>query len=168
MQPSRITGAAARAGTQPRIRGFTVIELLIGVAIAAILASIAIPTYIDSVRRSHRSQARVTLIQAAHWMERAATATGVYPKADQLPSGILTTPGSKTSSSTLSGDSVTVVNDRYIVTALSLQGRAFTLTATPLAGSAQAVDKCGSLALDQAGRRTVVGSTKSAEECWTR
>ena len=149
-------------------RGFSVIELLIAVAIAAILASVAVPAYTDLMRRSHRSEARVTLIQAAHWMERAATATGVYPAADQLPSGILTTPGSKAPQIIVSDGSLIVVNDRYRVVAASQGGRGYTLVATPVAGSAQAADKCGSLALDQAGRRTVVGGALPAEQCWMR
>jgi len=148
--------------------GFSVIELLIAVAIAAILAAVAVPAYTDLMRRSHRSEARVTLIQAAHWMERAATATGVYPAVDQLPSGILATPGSKAPRVILSDRSLTVVNDRYSVVAASESGRTYTLVATPIAGSAQAADKCGSLSLDQAGRRRVIGSAMSAEDCWSR
>lgn len=161
-------GSCTPPHRQQRMRGFSVFELLIAVAIAAILAAVAVPAYTDLMRRSHRSEARVTLIQAAHWMERAATATGVYPAADQLPSGILTTPGSKAPQVIAGDGSLTVVNDRYRVVAASQGGRGYTLVATPVAGSTQAADKCGALSLDQAGRRTVVGGALPAEQCWLR
>lgn len=60
--------------------GFTLIELMITVAVVAILAAVAMPSYTEHIMRSHRSNARTTLLGAAQWMERAATVRGSYPR----------------------------------------------------------------------------------------
>jgi type IV pilus assembly protein PilE len=58
-------------------QGFTLIELMIVVAIVGILSAIAYPSYTEYIRRGHRADARAGLLQAQQWLERAATATGV-------------------------------------------------------------------------------------------
>lgn len=62
-------------------QGFTLIEVMITVAIIGIVSAIAYPSYTEYIRRGHRADARAGLLQAAQWMERAATATGSYPTA---------------------------------------------------------------------------------------
>jgi type IV pilus assembly protein PilE len=53
-----------------RKSGFTLIELLIAVAIAGIIASIAYPSYMESVRRSNRAEAKVELMDIAQRLQR--------------------------------------------------------------------------------------------------
>ena len=132
-----------------RPTGFTLIEVMIVVAIVAILAAIALPSYNEYIRRGHRAEARAGLLQAAQWMERASTATGTYPLAAAFPTGLQTVP-----------------SDRYDISIASADGRTFTLTATPK--GAQVGDKCGTYTLTHTGLRGANGVTSGAivTECW--
>lgn len=133
-----------------RSKGFTLIEVMIVVAIVAILAAIALPSYNEYIRRGHRADARAGLLQAQQWLERAATATGVYPTS--LPASL-----------TWSGDGT----KRYdIALAAGATNAAFTLTATPK--GAQVGDKCGTYTLTHTGLRGANGVTSGAivTECW--
>lgn len=128
---------------------------MIAVAIVAILASIALPSYNEYVQRSHRANARAALLQASQWMERASTAQGVYPQAANIPAGILTVEGG-----------------RYTISIdVSGAGDTFTALATPSA--TQLTDSCGAFQIDQAGTRsqgatTAVVSPLTVQECWNR
>ena len=132
--------------------GFTLIEVMIVVAIVGILTAIAMPSYNEYIRRGHRADARAGLLQAQQWLERASTATGVYPTA--LPANL-----------TWAADTT----KRYTI---SIGGPAttstFTLTATPK--GAQVGDKCGNFTVTNTGLRGAKGVTSGdiVTECWNK
>lgn len=132
-------------------RGFTLIEVMIVVAIVGVLAAIAYPSYAEYVRRGHRAEARAGLLQAQQWLERAATATGTYPAAGAFPSMLNKVP-----------------NDRYeiVYATIGTPITGFTLTATPKGG--QVGDKCGNFTLTNGGLRGANGVTTVTivTECW--
>lgn len=130
-------------------QGFTLIELMIAVAVVGILGAIAIPSYSEYVRRGHRAEARAGLLQAAQWLERASTATGTYPLTAAFPSALASVP-----------------SNRYGISLNSTDGRTFTLTATPK--GAQTGDKCGNYTLTQSGLRGANGATTGTivSDCW--
>lgn len=136
-----------------RSRGFTLIELMIVVAVVAILAAVAMPSYNEYIRRGHRADARAGLLQAQQWLERAATAMGNYPTS--LPVAF-----------TWSGDST----KRYTIgLAAGSSNVAYTLTATPKTGP-QASDKCGTYTLTNTGVRGAHGKQEGEAgydpDCW--
>jgi len=127
-------------------RGFTLLELMIAVLVISILLGLAIPSYQRYLQRSQRAEAIGRLLAAAACQERIRMASGFYDTTRCLGGA----PDAAYRLSFLPANRVTAVE--------------FTLLAEPPGDRME--DHCGTLTLDQSGRRGNEGGASAAHECW--
>lgn len=149
-----------------RLAGFTLIEVMIVVAIVAILAAIAYPSYLDSVRKSKRADARAQLMEVSQYMQRFYSQNDRYDQANDAGGTATTLPAALTT--VPKGAAIGKQDYTIGFQSNTLTARGFTLEAVPRAGGPMASDKCGTLRINNVGRRTVNGASggMTAETCW--
>lgn len=124
--------------------GFTLVELMIAVAILAIVAAVALPLYNQYSQRTYRTEAQADLLNCAQALERYAARNFSYDGAVAVfNAGNLCDPRSE-------------VQNRYDITLVVPDDDQFTLTATPVASGP--MDGDGALTYDEAGNRTWNGN----------
>jgi type IV pilus assembly protein PilE len=137
--------------------GFTLIELMVTVAIVSILATIAVTSYSSQVQKSRRTEAKSALLDLAGREERLFSTTNTY-SSDEAFLGYATAAGTPMTNMPFG-------NGYYTLTAAAT-ATTYTLTAIPVAGNSQAGDTtCGSFTLNQLGVQGVTG-TGTAASCW--
>lgn len=141
-----------------RSSGFTLIELMITVAIIAILAAVATPSYFSYVLKSRRADAKVALSEVSQRQEGYYADNNKYaPSLDVLKldnAGFVKKSGNYQS------------KEGYYQLQIQVDanGQKYTLKAIPQA--AQAADvRCAELSLDSTGKKTISG-VGTVKECW--
>jgi type IV pilus assembly protein PilE len=130
-----------------RMRGITLIELMIVVVCVGILAAIAYPSYMNQVRKAKRADGKAQLMETAQALERCYTRFGRYNDAGcdvVLP--------------------VMSDENHYQIQAAALTAATFTLNAVPQGPQTEDTE-CATLTLSHTGAQGSTGSADS-EECW--
>lgn len=127
--------------------GFTLIELMIAVAVIAILASIAYPSYTKYVQEARRTDAKAALMEAAGQMERCYTVTSDYTSAS-CP------------------DDPMASEEGFYTISVSASAASYTLTATPDGAPQNQDSECAEFTVTQTGQRAAEDSSGNASACW--
>lgn len=136
-------------------RGFTLTEIMIVVAIIGIISAFAYPSYVEQIRKSKRSDAKIALQQIAQRQEShfiknysyAATLTALGYAANTIPSP----------------------ESDYSLTVSAATATTYTIQATPASTSGQVKDnKCANFTLDHMGRKVAKDSSGAVttDKCW--
>ena len=128
-------------------RGFTLIEIMIVIAIIVIIITIAAPSYTEYLKKGRRAEVVSLLSEQAQILERFYTKNNVYTGITGLSTG----------------------NDFYTITP-TIADQTFLLTATRKAGTTMATDKCGDFTLTNTGVRSMNNATTglTTKDCWGR
>lgn len=142
-------------------RGFTLVELMITITVAAILAAIAIPAYKDYVRRARRADAMSSLQEVQLAQAKWRTNNPAY--------AYLATVWTPPSNGSCEDDPTPYDYSgkcHYVLSVISVSAIGFTATAAPNPGTGtgldQANDACGTYAINQDGP----DFSYADKDCW--
>ena len=141
-------------------QGFTLIELIITVAIVGILSSIAYPAYINYTARARLAEVKSRMMALSQQLEQLYSNTGSFNGASCTSASPCATPATGTSYFSVSFNSPT--SSTYTITA----------TATNNFTTAYTNNPCKTLALSSTGDKTASGTagsnTASIDTCWNK
>lgn len=152
MAQSCVSRSASPAAARRR-RGFTLIELMITVAIVAVLATVGLNAYSSATSRARRAAVQSHMQDIANRQEQRLLDARAY--ATSAADAAMPTPPEDV----VGFYTVTVSADN------AATPPSFTVTATPVGSQASNDSRCGTLSLNQAGTRTRTGAA-ALKDCW--
>ncbi|MGH8383966.1 MAG: type IV pilin protein [Pseudomonas sp.] len=128
-------------------RGFTLIEIMIVIAIIGIVMTIAAPSFTEYLKKGRRTEVAGLLSEQSQILERFYSQKNAYTGAAGLSQG----------------------NDYYTITS-TLTDQTYLLTAVRKAGTSMATDKCGDFTITNTGVRSMVNAAAgvTTKDCWGR
>lgn len=147
------------------MKGFTLIEMMIVVAILGIVSAIAIPSYTEYVRKGKRTDAKVELLriaqlQESYFVQNLSYAKDLTTGAGGL--GIGATVESEQGEYTITVSSLTPAGCNGVSGANACTG--YTLLAS--GNGAQSSDKCGNFSITNTGVKNTTGTGETTQRCW--
>lgn len=138
---------------RPSAAGFSLIELMVVVAIVAILGSLAVSTYSSYVRRANRSDATRSILLSAQALQRCYSQNFTY----QPPGGCSSPAGTKPS-----------LGGYYSITIAIPTATTYTIQATPLTSPQTLDTQCVKFTINSAGVQSALnsGGTDATKTCW--
>ena len=132
--------------------GHSLIEVLLALAVAAVLAALAYPVYSGQIRQARRAQAESLLFEAQQYLQRYYAAHSGYAGADLAVPGLSRSPKGAAPGS----------EDYTLSVAVRDDGLGYQLSASLAAGQSDTL--CGNLGLSSEGLQT--SSTGADRACW--
>ena len=157
MHQSEVRKFDSRLGQQ---RGFSLLELMIVVAIIAIISAIAYPSYMEFVVTAKRTTASSALLQVADKQQQFFMDNKSYTN-DLTNLGFAANPLiiNDDGDSVASGDSASI----YSISLSNVTATTYTATAAPQKVQADRDSECASYTITQAGKK---GHTGTGDDCW--
>ncbi|CAG4882564.1 Type IV pilus biogenesis protein PilE [Georgfuchsia toluolica] len=148
-------------------KGFSLLELMVVVAIIGILAAIAIPSYNNYITKSRRAAAAsfvMTLsnLEAQVLLDLRSYVSVANNAAFPNTPTDATNPGLNVA---VPGDVSSYYNVSIVATNPAAAAPTFVVTAAPVGGQAAADTQCGSISIDQTGTKAITG-TGTVSGCW--
>ena len=146
-------------------RGFTLIELMITVAVIGILAAVAYPSYTQYIVRANRSAAQSFMFSVANKQEQYMLDARIYAGGSTALADLnVTVPAEVSSKYTVT---VTCTMPTAAGGCTAVAGTpAYVITGTPIGTQLSNDAKCGTLTLNQLGTKTKSGTASAVADCW--
>jgi type IV pilus assembly protein PilE len=145
--------------------GFTLIEILIIMAILGVIVAVAYPNYTEQMKKSRRAEAKVALVELVQMQESAFSDNNAYASALNTGGLLCATRGT----CLLDNSELYTPKKNYILTISNATARGYTITATiSTTGQQQDDAQCRTFSINQKNQRTAANAsgTDTTAHCW--
>jgi type IV pilus assembly protein PilE len=149
--------------TVRKMRGFTLIEAMIVVAVLGLIVAMGYPSYQEQVRKSRRAEGMGELLELADRMERHYTDVGTYDHVDTL--GVISDMKADVLYGTDTADDTVLTTNAHYKLSIDSGTDKIQFTARAEPQGKQTKDKCHTFVYNSNGQRTTTGGSLNAAQC---